>query len=1482
MRGDVLHTRWEHLPASVRVEWAKKHLERIGADLKWHSDFRSADMPEIDLSSEAYWNAVASKLVSTHSSKAAKASKRVELPHADGVPNENAKRAGWLLPGMKRQLEGVQRRCAIMLSTVMAPGLNVSIPDAHGNHLSVVGLNKSWTSSEYESKGERNCVTLANDSWAVEETHDREWVKFTLGGGHGVSVEQDEVIAYVNGHPVKNRMQGSLATMQWRLANTHSGPRVHIEWVIVSREDAMKGRSTFKAQYVYGSRSMLYNGLNIDTIEEHNLDVQIDSIMTSDSAKWDVVYSMLMVAGPTFANSNVAEYHRLLREANAIAEGREHSEYLYIEPTLVHIGVYDEIREVFHRDFAKTLWLEYADSEFQAQPLYLMKLEDAAAGTWQHGGDGCEDAVRRALEMGAVKTAVFSNAEQRVVFGLNANGVAVNYLHRSVGYVGTQSTPVLNIEIFERTTVLQSAGTTRQMSQNIRALLRMMDRNDPEVRAELLSMIDDGDLARYQYEIMSLMNAGVDFSEQLGLDSILNVADANDRQTMKQMMLDGGIDVYTTNLEDHEEMFRRFCKVFKDTLLCLPNKDGKGKKFYWMPALLSYTSLKTNKIDDSTVASLMKQMLINIGRSASITNYPNRINGMMKAFTEDNKNLKKFLRGRKCMQAKRVSLPCVPHGEAWIKYSSHPNSPYQLWVKVLAENGIPMATNANGTKAPLDGWVAQSIRSPIPEGPIVRVRILQENDPRLAVWDFHWAQIALNTIDTYIDAGDYDGDGNFLVPMKNQALAKYCTTQDSVRERLSARLGYDMYSADSEAYARDHLAIKTWKGVEKKAYAASSKVAQNIASYVQFSRNSRDLQKVAVGSSYSLWNLPEVIHEIVMVMKRANVEVPFCLNSLIDECGHMIGRGTEIYEVYLGGFDPAAFEVYQKITEATNTANPNPAKPWEALPCANRMDGGHDGDEHDKLGQWQKQLDAMGANGSTESALQLGAMFNIAALINSVERYRGKGGTGAGKDIFGQAATKWWQWSGGKTTPMTDAEREDMMFLFATAMLSFQVGRAQFEGFAKLRPIQPKAVNYDEFDMDFDVSDMYEQTKVEGTPKEQTHRMAMQIVREGLERHDNLIEMSTVLYQLSRTFDMIGGVLEGERAITDPDAVYDVFTSGLDKVELKPQITDQVNTIAADEECEFVMYDDEAAMPEYEDIDDGYDAYLDMPQSGDVMDDVAIPAMDDDFDMSMDMPAPIEDNAPDEEFVAFDATELETVEGLVVPEDLPAVPEAIEIPAPTPEVTNTVEIEEPMPTVVDNTADVAVVEPDAFVTPVEESLAEETARLEAEAAAVLAEAEAIKQRIASVKAARAKRDKAAAALEAARQAKAAAEAELAALLADEPVPAAPVVQEPVAVEPTVEPVAPVVEEEEPTAPTPKQRNRASKKLGGTRKSRRDAKKAARAAKETAAKHVEAIKSNEPVKVDADSFFTPMEEETDDSFDFAPVELDDEFFGGDWS
>ena len=1487
MRGDMLHTRWAHLPESVRVEWAKAHVIRVYGSLTSEDFIKSIAMPRAEggESDERWWVRVADALVSTHSSKAAKCSKRVELPHADGVPNENAKDAGWLLPGMKAQLKGVMQRAAIMLSTVMAPGLNVSIPNANGEYLKLVGLNKSWTSSEFENEKNGNTVELADESWAHHTTTDREWTRIALGDELGVPVAQDQIIAFVNGMGVKNRMEGNLTSINWRLANTHSGPRVHVEWTVVSREDAMKGRSTFKAQYVYGSRNMVYGPLN--TV---NFDQDINAVMTSDSAKWDVIYSMLMVAGATFCNSNNAEYHELIARANAVAEGRAHSEYLFIEPTLVHMGVipgvgaiYDDIRERFHNDFAETLWLEYADSRYQAHPLMQMKIEDVKAGNgWVETSAGVEsDAMDRVIELGAVKARVFQNDDQVLVFGVDADGIAVNYLHRSVGYVGTDECPVLNVEIFERTTVLQSAGTTRQMSQNIRALLRLTDRNDPDVTAELRSMIDDGDTARYQYEVMTLTNAGVNFGADLGIETTLDVTNSADVRELRKMLAEGGINVDTLDVDEHEDMFRRMCKILSNTMLCLPSSKGAGKKYYWLPILMSYTSLKTNGIDDSTVASLMKQMLVNVCRGRDIHNYPTRINGMLKSFVEDNKNLKKFLRGRKCMQAKRVSLPNVPHGEAWIKYSTHPNSPYQLWLKVLAENNIPLAVDANGVKRPLDGWVAQSVRSPIPEGPVVRVRILKDGDPRLATWNFHWAQIALNTIDTYIDAGDYDGDGNFLVPFKNQALAKYCTTEASVVERLSARLGCGLYDAktatgeDNESYARDHLAIKTWAGVEKKVYKASHKVLQTVNQYISFNINARELKTAAVGSSYALWNLPEVIHEIVMVMHRFGIEVPFGFESVTDLDGHMIGRATEIYEVYLGGYDSASYDVYKRIAGATNGASPDVNKAWECLPM-------HADDQ--KIGDWSKALYSMGANGEESSAVQLGALFNLAALIQSVENYSTKSQEtrqelGANEKIFEAAAAKWVHFCAAQQTPLTNYEYSTISFLFAVAMMSFQVGRAKFEGFAKLRAAAPTR-SYDEDDPYAGLEGMDGPT-VKKSATEQTHACAAKIVRAGLESFSNIIDESIVLYQLNRTFNQIGGVLFGERTITQPDAVYELFTAALENVQLLDAVeVVESGTVEADDFADFVMYDEEAPMPEYVAEDDGYDPYADMPVAVDAVDTFDVPAdMDEDF--GLDIPAAIEDGAEDEEYVpmSFDVepTQVEFVDGMPAPEEM-TVAEAIEIPAPTVEVEEEVE-EVVVPAPVQETIHTAETTMSTeFVTPIEETIAEETARLKAEADAIKAETKAIKERIASVKAARAKRDKAAAALEAARQAKAAAEAELAELLAEEGVTvAAPVVQEEVVETPVVEEV---VEAPAPTVePTRAERKRESKKLAGTRKSRRAARKAAKTAKAKAQQIVESIKDREPVKVDADSFFTPVEE-ADDSFDFGAIALDDAIFGDD--
>jgi hypothetical protein len=159
---------------------------------------------------------------------------------------------------------------------------------------------------------------------------------------------------------------------------------------------------------------------------------------------------------------------------------------IVINPAAVVAGLYSELISYFSQHFGHSLWMHVqlpGDQGEIMNRLYVDRVAqnagwvDVPETAW--GQDEKDWAANRREDGFTVKlyaeSADYINNDKQnaLLFTLDADGVVVEYLHRSFCFVGAEGAPVYGVELFESSTVAEAISDSRHMPPSVRSLSRM-------------------------------------------------------------------------------------------------------------------------------------------------------------------------------------------------------------------------------------------------------------------------------------------------------------------------------------------------------------------------------------------------------------------------------------------------------------------------------------------------------------------------------------------------------------------------------------------------------------------------------------------------------------------------------------------------------------------------------------------------------------------------------------------------------------------------------------------------------------------------------------------------------------------------------------------------------------------------------------------------------------------------------------------------
>lgn len=899
--------------------------------------------------------------VIANSIKFEKGLKRIYMIYANSSPIKDEKMAGWAMYGQEHYMYGFLNHAGYAPVHVGPPGMSLFLDTQDEKPVTSTVKRVKYTRANYAVDKDGNPFDYSRSN--VPGVCEAEWTSYDEGDGWTyVTPDRDivvkgtrkEILCGIHGgQPInfERVVQGTLTHFRWRYAIALDNKQevIQLEFYIDITERDMKSRNVNKCQYMSTDPVVLFNEMNPDLSPQT---CKVQGLHLQDAMKMDTLFAWLFIIGCTaFHNEKETDLVKALRELIAevntaivgdanLVDGKP---VLIIEPASVAAGLYEPLLKLFRESFSQTRWLLWPEVGTMGKIMHTLYTNKVKANKWFE----INNALEILPEIAELQGEVVVYAEQEEItdttsilaFGLDEEGEVIEYAQRGVMFLSTPEAQVYNVELFESSTVKEAISTSVQLLSYIKAL-GVVAGATKEAQAQQRAYMDMGVEALYRAKTLNAAVRGDTLHANLKRAQIV-VSDeglffADDEETnealdeLESNLKDAGVDINEVDIY-RDKLFTIFAEASRNIVFTF--SGGEDETALWLPSLLSFTKL-TSKSDEHRdfVSMFFYEVLIpcvecrdNEGSSITL----NQVSGMLNSMF-NSANARKFLNGGKCATAKRIGIPNIPVGEVWILMSDDTNSLYQEMIRA----GIPIGDMARVK----EGVFVMSNRAPMPMGPILRVRLLEEvwegeeykgqrlvsfngeeQQTETVIYEVSPVQMGIDVMSVNMDGGDYDGDGDFLSWL-HLLSAKYVTTWEQNRKLRSDAIGIDMFDAECDGYAADHYNIKELGKATLTLYnlkdAILTKALQHAKDYIGYNFQAYSVHHMGVGVMYATYIFGETLCNLVRDLHEAGRDemIPAHYQCFLgDGLETLVLVVAEVYEIMLGGFSKGAAMLWERF-----------------------------------------------------------------------------------------------------------------------------------------------------------------------------------------------------------------------------------------------------------------------------------------------------------------------------------------------------------------------------------------------------------------------------------------------------------------------------------------------------------------------------------------------------------------------------------------
>lgn len=969
--------------------------------------------------------------------KASKGAKRATLALARAVEVLGEVKAGWAFYGQEKVLTGWLVQECMAPTFVMAPGMSFFLGNEDEKPVALVRKTQTEKYPKFLASKLEEAVSMTG----VNEYHrclaghkpiqsyDEASATHRITFEDKVTLLKGTEIAFVK----KEVGQGSHATITfnsnekailnditWRV---HNGLGKDEKVLVVSYSYTLhhrnpKLRGVIKTMMGSCNKELLYNWFNNQKLAALGLN-DIKLVAPQDTIKSDMLYSWLMVVGNTIrhndpANPHIAQLIKLRDQLNQeMMGGADYDrDTIVINPAAVVAGLYSKLLSYFNQHFGLSLWMHVQQPGDQGEimnRLYVdrvaqnagwIDVPEAAWGDYEKAWAVSRSEQGYTVKLYAESVDYLNNDKQNaLLFTLNADGVVVEYLHRSFCFVGAEGAPVYGVELFESSTVAEAISDSRHMTPSVRSLSRM----------EGVAFDDAWKLLNAGKEkiFMSLVIAGMSSNDKFNCSKTVTILERGDKKDKNlvlsaedKLFLNSILAENNINLDYYEdEQFKSVAHAFRDIVFV-----AKGKT-YWLPALFAINKLKSESSSNNLAQQFFREILVEClaGRTVPAIE-GSRAAGILDSLC-DSASTKKLITAATNVTGKRISLPHIPAGEIHILKSTHPASEYQN----LVRNGFKLKDVEDGKSS----IFTHNSRAPLTDGSLLKLVIVTLEQNEKNFWKLDSDSFALGGMGNGMDFGDFDGDGHYFVQLVGTDYK--VSTFDSVAAFISDAVGYNIFNTyanpsnakgdANKAYLADHYNIKKWSKVDETLCNMNLKKAKtSSATYLEYNQKAREMQAKATGIAYSVYMWSEHLVDILLAYRKLGGVLPLGFDAAAD--GSLVAPISQVYEVILGGFSDPAWAVYTKY--------------FLKLKEGDRTVFDHN------LAEFNKDLMAMGITGQKQAGFS--ALMFASYHLFFLERW------GAFNDYEADCVTK-------NPLPL------ELKGMLSCALVSFELMRGKFQGF---------------------------------------------------------------------------------------------------------------------------------------------------------------------------------------------------------------------------------------------------------------------------------------------------------------------------------------------------------------------------------------------------------------------------------------------------
>ena len=968
--------------------------------------------------------------------KASKGAKRATLALARAVEVLGEVKAGWAFYGQEKVLTGWLVQECMAPTFVMAPGMSFFLGDENEKPVALVRKTQTERFNKFLASNLEGAVSMTGITKLLRclpehtpiQTYDEASATYRITFDKEVKLLKGIEIAFVR----KEAGQGAdaritfnenevafLNDITWTVNKDLEGKQVLVvsySYTLHHRNPKLRG--VIKTMMASCDKELLYNWFNNQKLIALGLN-DIKLVAPQDTIKSDMLYSWLMVIGNTIrhndpTNPHIAELIRLRNQLNQeMMDGADYDQNtIVINPAAVVAGLYSELISYFSQHFGHSLWMHVqlpGDQGEIMNRLYVDRVAqnagwvDVPETAW--GQDEKDWAANRREDGYTVKlyaeSADYINNDKQnaLLFTLDADGVVVEYLHRSFCFVGAEGAPVYGVELFESSTVAEAISDSRHMPPSVRSLSRM----EGVAFDDAWALLNAGKEKMF----MSLVIAGMSSNDNFNCSKTVTILERGDKKDKNLVLsaedkdyLNSILTENNINLDYYEdEQFKSVAHAFRDIVFV-----AKGKS-YWLPALFAINKLKSESSTNNLAQQFFREILVEClaGRSVAAIE-GSRAAGILDSLC-DSASTKKLVTAAANVTGKRIALPHIPAGEIHILKSTHPASEYQN----LLRNGFKLKEVEAGKST----IFTHNSRAPLTDGSLLKLVIVTEEQNNKNFWKLDSDSFALGSMGNGMDFGDFDGDGHYFVQLVGTDYK--VSTFESVADFISDAVGYDIFytyanptntkGEPNEAYLADHYNIKKWSKVDETlCNLAVKKATKPSATYLMYNQNAREMQAKATGIAYSVYMWSEHLVDILLAYKKLGGVLPLGFDAAD---GSLVAPISQVYEVILGGFSDPAWKVYTKY-------------------FLKMKEGDRTVFDHN-LAEFNRDLMAMGITGQKQAGFS--ALMFASYHLFFLEKW------GAFNDYEDDAVTK-------NPLPL------ELKGMLACALVSFELMRGKFQGFA--------------------------------------------------------------------------------------------------------------------------------------------------------------------------------------------------------------------------------------------------------------------------------------------------------------------------------------------------------------------------------------------------------------------------------------------------